>query len=316
MDTVFSRKPAHSATRLSGLLRCPQCGSTFEGEHRLVCQRGHAYDVINGVPRLLESNWDPNQSDLVVKTRVGFGKQWEQFANDATVTLEDLMKHLPAGWNHSTFSGLILDVGCGMGRYAALVSGMGATVIGLEPSAAVTVAAQRSPEILFVQGDIIAAPFAPKTFDLVYSFGVIHHLPDPRRGLRACFELIRPGGLMLIWVYSKRRGAIRWFRQRARLVIRKFPSLIHPAAWSAAVCLWLLFLLPRRSFHLELRRFSFYDDKSFRQLRVDCYDALQAPLEVYLSDDDCRDWLQDLPSGSSGFEKRRDGSGWIIWARA
>jgi len=316
MGPVRSGKPGRNVSQLGALLRCPRCGSELAGEARLVCDHGHVYSVVGGVPRLLEGEWDAKDSELVARTRAGFGKQWQRFADDAVVTKADLMLHLPADWTATTFSGLVLDVGCGMGRYAAVVSGMGATVVGLDPSDAIQVAATRSPEAFFVQADIVPAPFPPRTFDLVYSFGVLHHLPDPLRGLHACFDLVRPGGAMLVWVYSERHDSLRRFRQKARAIIRRVPLLIGPAAWLAALCLWSIYLLPARLLGFSPERLLFYADKGFRQLRVDCYDALQAPIEAYVSREQCRRWIDELQSSDSGFEKRRDGSGWILWARA
>ena len=47
----------------------------------------------------------------------------------------------------------------------------------------------------------------------------------------------------------------------------------------------------------------------------DSYDALSAPLEHYLDDADCRKWVDILGLDDSGFERRADGSGWLIWGR-
>ncbi len=44
-------------------------------------------------------------------------------------------------------------------------------------------------------------PFPDATFDLVYSYGVLHHSPDTRRAVREVHRVLKPGGTALIMVY-------------------------------------------------------------------------------------------------------------------
>ena len=187
-------------------------------------------------------------------------------------------------------------------------------VIGIDLSTAVEKAAKLWPHCSFVQGDIVAPPFTPESFDLVYSFGVLHHLPDPFRGLRRCYELVKPGGRLLVWVYSSHGGILRTGRRFARRAVRRAPLLLRPLAYAAATLLFLACVMPRKAMRSRGGRLTYYSSKRFRQLFVDCHDALAAPSEVYLSEHDCRQWLSALGGRRSGFERRRDGSGWILWA--
>jgi 2-polyprenyl-3-methyl-5-hydroxy-6-metoxy-1,4-benzoquinol methylase len=63
--------------------------------------------------------------------------------------------------------------------------------------------------VAFEQADILALGDW-HDFDIVYCSGVLHHLRDPREGLRALVQRLRPGGLMKLGLYSERaRAAIR-----------------------------------------------------------------------------------------------------------
>ena len=307
--------PLHT---LSEVLRCPRCGSRFDIDARLTCEQQHSYPLVRGVPRLVEAAWEADEAALLDQTSQAFGEQWTALGEAAGVTLEDLRLHLPAGWDLSVFSGRVLDAGCGMGRYTSLVGGLGCQAVGLDVSAAVEKAAQLWPDVPFVQADLVAPPFEPRSFDVVYSFGVLHHLPVPLRGWHACYELVRPGGLLLAWVYSEHGGVLRRGRRLLRRVTRRAPPLKRPIAALAAVAVWGGYLLPRRLLRRSAARRSklaFYEDKSLAQLFVDCHDALAAPSEMYLTADDCRAWLRSLDASASGLEARSDGSGWILWAR-
>jgi len=261
-----------------------------------------------------ETLWAPVDAALVEETASAFGAQWTEFGLDAAVSRADLLLHLPAEWDELVFSGRVLDVGCGMGRYAALVADYGASVIGVDVSCAVEKAAELWPRCSFVRADIVATPFLPETFDLVYSFGVLHHLPDPIRGLCCCYELVKPGGRLLVWVYSSHGGILRRGRRIARKAVRQAPLLLRPLAYAAAGLIFLTHVLPRKVTGRRDGKLSYYRSKGFRQLFVDCHDALAAPTELYLSDQDCREWLSALGARLSGFERRGDGSGWILWA--
>jgi SAM-dependent methyltransferase len=262
----------------------------------------------------LESGWSPPDAALIEQTATAFGAQWTEFALDAAVSCDDLLLHLPGDWDESVFAGHVLDVGCGMGRYAALVADHGADVVGIDVSRAVEIAAELWPQCSFLQADVLAAPFRPGSFDLVYSFGVLHHLPDPPRGLRRSYELVKPGGRLLVWVYSSHGGVLRSGRRLSRKAVRQRRWLIRPVAYAAAAAIFVACVLPQRLSRNRRGRLPYYSTKPFRQLFIDCHDALAAPLEVYLSDQDCRDWLAALGARRSGFEPRRDGSGWILWA--
>ena len=87
---------------------------------------------------------------------------------------------------------LVLDAGCGGGRYARLVGAHGARVVGVDLSAAVEKAAAlcaELPDVAIVQADLLDLPLAEGAFDLVYSIGVCTTPPT-----RAALSRRSPGG--------------------------------------------------------------------------------------------------------------------------
>lgn len=62
--------------------------------------------------------------------------------------------------------------------------------------------------------DAEALPFDDDSFDLVYSWGVIHHSPDTERALREIIRVTRPGGRCRIMIYNRRSltGVLMWIR--------------------------------------------------------------------------------------------------------
>jgi SAM-dependent methyltransferase len=106
-----------------------------------------------------------------------------------------------AGWR-------ILDAGCGTGhKVAGLAQAYPqARFVGLELSGASAAVARGLAQkhalsnLEVVQGNILEAEFG-ETFDVVQSFGVVHHLEDPQRGLRNLVRALKPEGILVVWLY-------------------------------------------------------------------------------------------------------------------
>ena len=93
----------------------------------------------------------------------------------------------------------LFDIGCGNGSGANLLSKQ-CSVTGVDPSeAGIAQARAAFPDLRFEQGsayDDLAARFG--AFDAVVSIEVIGHLLDPRLFARRAFDLVRPGGALII----------------------------------------------------------------------------------------------------------------------
>ncbi|MEJ0008671.1 MAG: methyltransferase domain-containing protein [Steroidobacteraceae bacterium] len=93
----------------------------------------------------------------------------------------------------------VLDAGCGTGEaldWLAAEVGRDGTVVGLELAAAHAAAARATaaPQNLVLQGDLLKAPLAPMSFDLIWSVNTINHLHDAVAGVRTLAALLRKGG--------------------------------------------------------------------------------------------------------------------------
>jgi SAM-dependent methyltransferase len=105
----------------------------------------------------------------------------------------------------------VLEVGFGAGtdfiqwlRAGALASGIDLTPEALENlSRRIEIYHLPKPERICV-GDAENLPFPADSFDLGYSFGVLHHSPDTVRAIGELVRVIRPGGELKIMLYNRR----------------------------------------------------------------------------------------------------------------
>lgn len=113
----------------------------------------------------------------------------------------------------------VLEVGCGLGTDTLQFLRAGARVTALDLSArsvhwARERAQQEGERALFLNADAERLPFADGTFDVVYSWGVLHHTPDTPRALEEVRDVLRPGGTALIMLYHRRSlfALLVWLR--------------------------------------------------------------------------------------------------------
>lgn len=232
-------------------LRCPTCQALLEPETDadpivqgvLACTRGHRFPVVRGVPRFV-------QQDAYTTS---FSYEWQRFSRtqlDSQTGRTDTRDRLQASLNfplEHLRGKLVLDAGCGMGRFAEIVHQYGGEYVGFDYSFAIDAAAANVghlPGVHLVQADIFALPFASDTFDLVISLGVLHHTPDPRRAFASLPRVVKPGGCLSITVYDAGNkvyvlNSRFWRRFSTRLPRRA----LHLASYAAAP-LYYLWTLP------------------------------------------------------------------------
>lgn len=77
-----------------------------------------------------------------------------------------------------------------------------------------------------VRADAQALPFPDGTFDVVYSWGVLHHAPNPRRAIEEVRRVLKPGGLFIGMLYGRRSAAaVKLWIRHALLQRRPWRSL-------------------------------------------------------------------------------------------
>jgi ubiquinone/menaquinone biosynthesis C-methylase UbiE len=128
-----------------------------------------------------------------------YDEEWVPSVLDAFA--KDLVNVVSAGQD-------VLDVGCGTGhvtRYAAIRTGSGARVVGLDPTPHFLAAAKANSslhEIEWVDGSCEELPFPDNSFDIVLCHQAWQYMPDVTTAFRELARVTKPGGLLAGGVWS------------------------------------------------------------------------------------------------------------------
>jgi 2-polyprenyl-3-methyl-5-hydroxy-6-metoxy-1,4-benzoquinol methylase len=192
---------------------CPVDGHDLVSNGSLRCPQGHEFEIRDGVPRFAGSRYSE-----------AFGAQWLRYrrtqldsVSRTTISADRARRCLGEElWNG--LEGLsVLEAGCGAGRFTEVLLGRGAYVTSVDLSAAVDANRANFPPNgthRIAQADILALPFRPRGFDLVFCLGVVQHTPDPEATVAALYEQVRPGGWLVFDHYSRR---LQWWLSTAPL---------------------------------------------------------------------------------------------------
>ena len=114
-----------------------------------------------------------------------------------------LLRHVPAGARWA------VDVGCGDGQIVRALAHRGLTVLGIDLSPRmIELARSRTAAglpVRYKQGDVMHLSLPQRSFDVVVSSAMLHHLPLPAI-VRRLAELVAPGGVLLVQDILQRRG--------------------------------------------------------------------------------------------------------------
>ena len=119
--------------------------------------------------------------------------------------------HIPGFAQFARWRGKrVLEIGCGLGTDAVNFARAGADYTGVELSEASLVLARKRFELFDLKGTLLQCNAEEldrvaesAAYDLVYSFGVIHHTPDPGAVIRQARRAIRPTGEFRLMLYAR-----------------------------------------------------------------------------------------------------------------
>ena len=259
-------------------------------------------------------HWRPESDDggTALRLVARFDSEWRAFSEVGTAEQERIFGRyfdvVPRDF--LTAGRVMLDAGCGGGRWAYAVQRRGPRVVAVDLGRSIELAERSTRDtgrVACVQADVRDLPVRQQAFDLVYSLGVLHHVGPTEHAVQGLAKAVRPGGVLLIYLYyalDVRSGAYRALFRAADAVRRRSSRLPQPLLVAlttalAAVVYYPLARLARLARGLGLRRLSeslplsFYADLSFATMRNDSLDRFGTTLEKRYTRAEVRRLLED-----------------------
>ena len=243
--------------------------------------------------------------------------QWRTFQDDELFLFQDWIH--PNGLD--TFQGkTVLEAGCGGGQHSSFVAKYCEKLVAVDLNS-VEVAKSRNREytnITFLEEDIATMDLEIR-FDLVFSVGVVHHTDNPDRTVRNLIRHLKPGGRLILWVYSKEGNWIsehvverfrkRFLQSRSTLGLVRISRAITGLMY---IPIYTLYYLPMR-FLPYYEYFQNFRKLSYERNVLNVFDKLNAPQVQFIEERRVRDWLSSHTFSDVSITRYR-GVSWRISA--
>lgn len=304
-------------------LVCPLCKESFEYEI-IEYYRGHImdgylycrscssrYPIKKGVPIIVDSVFTDIRS---IKLSKRFSYQWTKFSDLNDFYQEQFKKWITPLDEKDFIDKIVLDGGCGKGRHLYFVSKWGAKAIfGVDLSFESTLVAFNNTKdlnnVVVLCADLNNLPFRTEFFDIIYSVGVIHHTPEPKKTFENITRYLKKNGIILIWVYAKEpnkfiTSVINPFRKyitsKLSLPLVNFLSFI--IAFFLFILLKLVYLPFNKIYFLKPfsrtllynSYFSYISKFPFKEIWCIVFDHLIPQISHYLRYDEIKSWYEDM----------------------
>lgn len=200
---------SHGEEVNGGLLCCVLCESKFP--------------ILNDIPRFVsKDNYSNN-----------FGFQWDIFRktqldsfSKTTISRQRFFRQCQ--WKSEEMQGaLVIDVGCGAGRFTEIALKTGATIIAIDYSNAVEACwnnLKHNSNLHVIQADIYALPFKSNLFDYGYCFGVLQHVPDVKKAFVCLVDKIAVNGKICVDCYMKDWRVYCWVKYWLRPITKRMSA--------------------------------------------------------------------------------------------
>jgi SAM-dependent methyltransferase len=147
---------------------------------------------------------------LVGGLKERFSGDYEKFFADYDEFRYSLERHLPACLDGLNVAGKrVLEIGLGQGADSESLIRRGARWSGVDLTresidrVRTRLALRDLPFEQLRHGSVLELPFADSSFDMVFSHGVLHHVPEIEQAEKEIHRVLKPGGQLVVMLYAR-----------------------------------------------------------------------------------------------------------------
>tara|TARA_B100001287_G_scaffold116244_1_gene97804 strand:+ start:2361 stop:3269 length:909 start_codon:yes stop_codon:yes gene_type:complete len=262
--------------------------------------------------------------NLDKKTVESFGEEWSKFANFNKQEISKIGDEYfdIVNSNHLNENSIVLDLGCGSGRWTKYLSPKVKFIEAVDPSDAVLSASQflsENKNVRVSKSSVDNIPFQNNSFDFAFSLGVLHHIPNTEKALTKVVEKVKINGWVLIYLYYSldNRGILYKFIFQISCIPRFFISKM-PSKIKHILCEIIAFIVYvplitlasilkgvfKNKFYTKIP-LSYYVGKSLNVVRNDALDRFGTPLEQRFSKKEIKQMMENSGLGEIIFSNKQ-----------
>ena len=242
----------------------------------------------------------------------GFGDEWSRFdqsdlpEDEQRLLFDEYFSVFP--WKYISKDSVGFDLGCGTGRWAKSIAPKVKKLICIDPSNAIEIAKKNLSNFdncEFESATVDDISIDNNSMDFGYSLGVLHHVPDTKKGIKQCVEKLKKGAPLLLYLYYRFDNRPFWFRfiwsisDLLRKIISKMPYGLR-YIFSQIIAVVVYFPLARTALYLgklnlNVSNFplSSYKNLSFYTMRTDALDRFGTRLEQRFTRDEIKNMMEN-----------------------
>lgn len=192
----------------------------------------------------------------------------------------------------------VLDCGCGDGQHISFVAPYAKTVVGVDlnstDSAKRNTAHLRNVEV--IEADLAQMDLG-RTFDVVYCIGVLHHTDDPKITFDNLVKHCKPGGRVILWVYSREGNFLNYTMVEGlkKICVRFLPrsivlAITHLLTLLLYIPVYTVYLLPI-PFFPYYEYFGNWRKLPYSRNMLNVFDKLNAPQTHFIRREQLEEWF-------------------------
>ena len=179
--------------------------------------------------------------------------------------------------------------------------------------------------VQIIKCSILDTPIKSNIFDFAYSFGVLHHTSDPKRGLLEISRILKKNSPVFLYLYEDHSEnpikyiAVRIIAKIRKITVRIPPRIIYALSWICSPFVFIIFTFPSK----VLRKFKSTQDFAKKipfnfgtgifSLHGDLYDRFSAPIEHRFSKLRVYELFRECGFANIKIARLNDNPGWVSW---